>query len=466
MASSGSAARVARDRYPEALIGVAAVAGSLAHACLSPLFSSGDEMAHFDYAYQVWHGHLPIFERGLAVDPPWGFRPPVQWTAQHPPLFYAILSPAVGPLMDAGRPYAAGMAARAVNALLAGLLCWVVVWAVRGIVGRHREIALVAGFAVASAAWIFGVGGAVYNDVLGALVVATAVGAVARLLRDGPRGKWWWVLAFASMAAGLTRLALVPVIGLALLAVVAKGLFQPREARRREWLWPVVAIGAAMVASSGWFYARNVRLTGSISGAHPGWALEHTSRSHVPVAAIVSSPRSWAKLFGIFSYANDPGGVSLWLLLVVPVIVAAVAVTIRSLRSGVRRWWEAHGAMALFLVALGGLVAAMQFFYASSAAGNIFPRYSFPAIVPLALAVGVGIGGFGRGSVAIFGAWAVVAWVEFLRWVQAQPTRASAGEAALLPGASRVFAGIALLAATGAAIGIVGRLWRARSSNV
>ena len=44
---------------------VSAALLAAAFALSHPLFGvGGDEMAHFDYAYQVWHGRLPVFELG------------------------------------------------------------------------------------------------------------------------------------------------------------------------------------------------------------------------------------------------------------------------------------------------------------------------------------------------------------------------------------------------------------------
>jgi len=78
----------------------AVLAFSLAWAWSLTLLRNNDETGHFDYAYQVWHGRLPVFEDGVSVKPPFASIPPVQWTAQHPPLFYVIEAPFIGPFVD------------------------------------------------------------------------------------------------------------------------------------------------------------------------------------------------------------------------------------------------------------------------------------------------------------------------------------------------------------------------------
>lgn len=64
---------------------VMALSASLARALAVPLFGSADEVGHFDYAYQVWHGRLPDFYEGVVVDQIKGQTIPVQWVSQHPP---------------------------------------------------------------------------------------------------------------------------------------------------------------------------------------------------------------------------------------------------------------------------------------------------------------------------------------------------------------------------------------------
>ncbi|WP_036960808.1 hypothetical protein, partial [Promicromonospora kroppenstedtii] len=55
---------------------------SLTVALADAPYATGDEPPHVDYAYQVWHGDLPVFEDGLELRPDRAWLAPVQWTAQ------------------------------------------------------------------------------------------------------------------------------------------------------------------------------------------------------------------------------------------------------------------------------------------------------------------------------------------------------------------------------------------------
>lgn len=443
---------------------VMVLATTTARSLLTPLFSSGDEMAHFDYAVQVWHGDLPVFEDGLAVQTPWGSRPPVQWTSQHPPLFYLLLAPVVGPLYDAGHVYLAGMAGRALNSVIAAALCVAVMWAVRPLSGGRRHLPWIAGFAAASSFWVMGVGSAIYNDDIAALEITLVLGAALRLVtlpRERPGAgavpsvpaSAWWVLGAAAVAASLTRLALLPLIAVVLAVLVLRGLAAPGPLSRVAWVLRPTLVGLAMAAASGWFYLRNLHLTGSVSGGHPDWAMENTARTQPPVAEVATDPVYWAKLFGIFSAGNTPSGLTLWGLLAVPVLLGlllAGAAALRSADGEGPRPFPLPGVVLLLGVA-GGLTA-MQFVYVSSQAGNLFPRYSLPLLTLTCLLLAWGLGGLRRATPVLFGAWATVAWWQIVSWFLALPRSAGEGEAWLRPDLALPLVAVSGLAAAATAV--------------
>ena len=424
-----------------------------ARSLLSPLFSSGDEAAHFDYAVQVWHGQRPVFEEGLQVQVPWGIRPPVQWTSHHPPLFYLLLAPVVGPLYDAGTPWAAGMAGRAVCTLIAGALCVAVVWAVRPLTGGRRALPWIAGLVAASSPWVMGVGSAIYNDDLASLEITVAIGAALRLLtlpRGGtppPRGLWW-VLGVAAVAAASTRLALVPLVLVVLGALALRGLLVPGPSTRRSWVLRPVLVGLAMAAASGWFYLRNLRLTGSLAGGHPDWAMANTERTSPPTPLeVAGDPVYWAKLFGIFSPGNTPSGMTLWALLLVPSALGLVL----ALRARAVGTTDAPRPLVLpavlLLVGISALLTAMQFVYVSSAAGNLFPRYSLPILVVTCLLLAWGLGGSRRALPVLLVVWTATAWWQIVVFLLERPRTPADGQAPLRADLALPLLGVAVVAA-------------------
>ena len=444
------------------------LAATTARSFLTPLFSSGDEMAHFDYAVQVWHGDLPVFEDGLQVELPWGVRPPVQWTSQHPPLFYLLLAPVVGPLYDAGSPYLAGMAGRMVNTVIAAALCAAVMWAVRPLCGGRRWLPWIAGLAAASSPWVMGVGSAIYNDDIAALEITVVLGAALRLItlpREGTdalaaRTGTWWVLGVAAVAAASTRLALMPIVAVVFGALVLRGLLAPGPLPRRSWLLRPVLIGLAMIAATGWFYLRNVRLTGTVAGGHPEWAMANTDRTSPPAPLeVAADPVYWAKLLGIFSPGNTPDGLTLWALLVAPALLGAVLAIVlgaisrraRSAQHGAHAAGAAERPVGLpgvvMLAAVSGLLITMQFVYVSAAAGNLFPRYSLPILPVTCLLIAWGLGGLRRAAPFLVLAWSATAWWQIVVFLLGRPQVAATGQAELRPDLALPLLGVAVAAA-------------------
>lgn len=432
---------------------VTVLAATTARSFLTPLFSSGDEMAHFDYAVQVWHGRLPVFEDGLQVQLNWGTRPPVQWTSQHPPLFYLLLAPVVGPLYDAGHPYIAGMAGRVVNTMIAGALCVAVMWAVRPLTGGRRWIPWIAGLVAAASPWVMGVGSAIYNDDIAALEITVVLGAALRLITL-PRSSGipaheslWWVLGIAAVCAAGTRLALTPLIFVVFSMLVLRGLAAPGPLSRLGWVLRPTAIGLAMVAATGWFYLRNLRLTGSVTGGHPEWAKTNTERTDPPsVPEVFTDPGYWTKLIGIFSPGNVPGGLTLWGLLVTPAalgLVLALIAAVMDRRLPVQKHDDivdpTTAARPLLLpgvLLLAGvtlLLVVMQFVYVSREAGNLFPRYSLPVLMVICLLLAWGLGGIRRSVPLLLGLWSAVAWWQLITYLLERPREVSPDHAVVRP---------------------------------
>ena len=402
--------------------GVAAVACAV-HAFFSPLLSSADEAAHIDYAYQVWHGHLPIFEDGLTIQPGFGVVPPVQWVAQHPPLFYALEAPVIGPFLDAGRFALGGYAGRALNALLAAALVAVVVWAASQVLPGRRRIWLAAGLVTALNAWVIRVGGAVYNDLLAALTATLVLGVTVRILRRGPSWLSLGALAAAAGAALATRAALVVVVAVALAVLVVHAAATSRSVRRS-----LAAAGAAVgvlvlsVAPTAWFYLRNVHLTGSVLGGHPDWAAENLGRVTRPWSEVLVDPATWVNLWAVVGHDVLPRGVSTVWLLVVPALLAGAAVVVsawlRHTRPGTAQPRTTALTTAAVAAALALSVAAVvgtQVLYAAGG-GGLNPRYLLPVLFPISLTIAYGLMASRRLGTTLLAAWCTLTTAELGAW--------------------------------------------------
>lgn len=393
------------------LLATAALSGAM--AATSRLFSSGDEAAHVDYAYQVWHGRLPVFENGLMIDPSFGSAPPVQWVAQHPPLYYLFQAPFVGPFADAGHYMAAGMAGRAVNIAIACALVAAVMWACAAIVPRRPEVWLLAGAVAAVNPWVIRVGGSVYNDNFGALWATVLIGVTARLLRAGPsRGS---IIAFGLVAAA----ALGSRINLAVVVAGCAALLAAVWLAGRPRRWGAVAqlAGACLAAGLAWawFYWRNLDLTGSVTGAHPEYwsGTSNGERISRPLGETIGDGDVWRVLLWVFGWDRHHPAGDLAILLV-PLALAALAAVLLWLRGRTDR---ASQAIVALLAGVSGIVVCLQLWYAAGA-GVPNARYLLPVIAPIAIAIGWVLAVRHRAWTVVVVAWFAVALAGFGEWIR------------------------------------------------
>ncbi|MEP9383518.1 DUF2142 domain-containing protein [Nocardioides cheoyonin] len=245
---------------------------------MAPL-RQADERAHAGYAIVLAEGHLPTIDSRIPYDP--GRYPGLSdsmfgkdlahrdiWTANHPPLYYALSVPLVY-LGDAiGHPGATLLGMRALNGfgfaatvLLVGLLA-------RELLPRRPAVAVVSSAVALSAGSMTFLGGAIYNDGLANAAAFLTLLAGLRMVRGGI-SRPWLVTAVASgvAAAALRSTGLVAVAVTCAAVLVAAYL---RDRSRRGLLRGLVlgaGPGVAAAVAIGWFYVRNLRLYGDLTAS-------------------------------------------------------------------------------------------------------------------------------------------------------------------------------------------------------
>lgn len=390
-----------------------AVLGSLAQGFGSPPLATADETAHLDYAVQVWHGHLPVFENGLTIHPAFGAAPPVQWVAQHPPLFYLLLAPVVGPLVDAGHMDAAVLAGRVENAFLAGVVVLATAWSARRILPGRPAVAAVAAIVTALCGLVLLVGGTVYNDLLTAAFSALAIGVAATALRSGLSTRLVVLGALVTAFGMLSRLS----FAVSLVAVVAAFALAP-VVRSSVWravrvrLAAVVAVVVAPAIASGWFYWRNRELTGSITGGHPEWSQANLGRVTRPVTAVALDPAFWHQLFAVYRFGLSASSIVPWLLLLVPLLLAGAGALAWCVRNRSWRGSRADRLVSAMLVCvvLATIVVELRYVAGGGAANT---RYALPLLPVLAVPMAMGLTGISRLRVVLVPLWTVGAAIVF-----------------------------------------------------
>jgi 4-amino-4-deoxy-L-arabinose transferase-like glycosyltransferase len=348
-----------------------------------------DESSHISYALRVAHGHLPKLDEPnvRGVIPHMQTKLPI-FTANHPPLLYAIVAVPLEIGVRAHRPILGLRAARATSFLFA--VATVIGAAIlAGLVLPGREsVPVVAAAVVALTPIVPHETALVYNDAIGMAASTWLLIAGMLIFRRGPTRRLVLLLlamsAFAALARSSSLFALPSAIALAGFGT-------------RRWR-PALLLGAASVSvvalAGGWFYLRNKHLYGSYLGngylKRPnGQAI--VKRPYLDALVDVRVERimvdrlwnGWVLLSRLPKWPEWVGGV-VQLTAVVGVAEAAR----RALRRGARPGRETviiWSCLGLFsLIVLASVVGFL------SIGGNAHARYLFPLLPVFGILIGIG----------------------------------------------------------------------------
>lgn len=402
---------------------VASLGAGAAYALSQPLYGTADEAAHANHAYNLWHGHLVRSLEPMTMPQLWGFRAPFDWTAQHPPLFYVLEAPLVGPLTDAGRLLAAGYAGRALSAVLAGLLVVAVMWAARGVAPKRPDLMVAAGVLTAISPMVVPTAGLILNDSLFAMWVALLVGQTARMLRTGVTTPGAAVFAVAGCGALGTRLpGAVFIVMCAGMVALAWLVIRPRR-------WPdmvrlVVACLVPVVVNA-WFYLRNREMTGNLAGARPelvGQPGPGKNRTFRTFPEAVADPTVWKGFFATHGFDLVDSNLAAAVLLGIPLAVALAAAAVLTWR---RHATKAEILVGLLLVGLVTGVIVLQLHYVTGGGGASW-RYIMPVVVVTSIATGWALTLVPRLVWLSVPAWVTATFVPFAMFV-ARPGEGAVG---------------------------------------
>lgn len=402
------------------------LAASVARAFTYPPLGSGDEPAHFDYAVSVWHLQLPVFEDGIRHPAPFGVTTPVQWVSQHPPLYYALLAPLVGPLHDGGLPLAAVMAGRSMSALMAGGVVLAAAWAAWRCFPGHRRLPGAVAIVTAGNGMLVQQGASIYNDVLFVLLVVLACGIAGAAIRSGTGPGLATAAALVGAAGMSTRLSFA--LWLAALVVATLCARRVQLGRLRGVAARVVAatvpLGAA-VAASGWFWAHNVATAGNVSGRRADWGIENMDRVVRPHTEVALDGDFWTGLWGVYRGTTAPTDPVQWVLLLLPMLVAAaIGIVLWSRRRpetpGARHPGRRPTALVVVMFAtVTVLLTAVEVDYVHGGGAPI-TRYALTVLPVISIAVAAGLTGVRRASGVLVAAWTALAAVPYLSLVDLQ----------------------------------------------
>jgi hypothetical protein len=387
----------------------------LLQALTVPPFLWTDEPSHYAYADEVSRGHLPTIETpvrtggSVTLERIMARRDPARrtiWTANHPPLFYLAEAGPVRAATALAGPDAGLIAGRIVSVLLAAAGVALVGLLARLLVPGRPAVAVAAAALAGLLPSFASISARLFNDSL-AFLTATALFAVAvAWIVKGPSPARLGLLAAAAAAAAATRASGLLAVGVAGLAVVAGSWLHAHErGTRRPWLagaGPGLVVAVAVAATSGWFWLRNLRLYGDLTGSAALLArFERAPRGSAlgilrdPGFWEVQQRRLWDPTYDLTALAPNQTR-SLWLLGLIPLagLLLAGVGFLRRRRAGLTGP-PPPGRNRLTVAWLLGIVllGLMQLSVAMFAAdgGGAHARYLFPALGVLAVAAAAGL---------------------------------------------------------------------------
>lgn len=353
---------------------VAFLAGVGASVAINQSFPnwSSDEPPHLGYVESLRDGTLPTISTPTIKDPAAydglasdlagkDAAHDVVWTANHPPLFPALLVPIWS--ADVLPVSVRIVAMRLVNTLL--FCCWLVAsWLLMRDLAPRRPALVALATALSITPVLAMRSGFLMNDGLAATAGTVLVLAAGRLLRTEDQRYLWLAAAAGVVAAGTRASGVVVVAVTCLVTLVVWG-------HRHGWLAGArraALIGGVPALVWGWFYLRNLGLYGDLTGQQA--LLTQFGRSPV---------RHPADLLA------DPGTKELLLtspLLVLMLVVAApsmAAYVVRRRRNLDPTLWTG--------IVLGGLLL-IQLAQFRLAGGGFHDRYLIPVLPFLTLGLG------------------------------------------------------------------------------
>jgi hypothetical protein len=287
--------------HPLAVPALMAVLICLAGAHVAVSFGipswANDEAPHLGYVATLAHGELPTIDSPIIDDPArfppdsWGLLgwDPAHrdiWTANHPPMYHVLLVPVWW--LTSGDLSHAVIAMRLVNTL--GFGCWVLLVGLiaRDLVPRRPAVAALAAVVAATPSLVMR-SGFLMNDGWGSAAALLVMLMTIRMLRGGADAVTSRRVAVAALAGVLAAGTRAP--GVLVVAVCSLALLLSARRDRRLLLAAAVVAGVPAAATT-WFYLRNLRQYGDLTGQ--GALLEKFQRSPVEsLSGLVGIPGLW-----------------------------------------------------------------------------------------------------------------------------------------------------------------------------
>ncbi|MFZ2125761.1 MAG: hypothetical protein WA087_04230 [Candidatus Saccharimonadales bacterium] len=344
-----------------------------------------DTQYHIDYVWKVYNGGLPNFNDGITYSPlvrGGNFHA----TASHPPLFYMIHAPILGPLLNEGRWKEAIAVGRVINILLGVLCILALAWAGWVFGGAKRTLMAVAVPAIGTLMYRFTTLNTIFgNDVLIVLFATLALIFVYKLLKNGLQPKYIVALGLVSVFGMATKATYIVILGISLLAVTVAFILHGKGGLRRRTIYGALIsflIAIVVTLSIGWFYYRNYQSSGSWFKSSPD---DYTGgRVYKSLQDVFRGIKLWELL-----YTNSSPAPYISTAITSMAVSGFITLKFKTIRSFYKKD-RARLIMIIFmiLVFIGLFITQIRL---AVGYGSINFRYLLPALLPISLFLSYGL---------------------------------------------------------------------------
>ena len=402
-----------------ALVLAVQIALGVLYASVTPIFEASDELWHYAVVREITaNGRLPVQDPAIAA--PWAQE------GSQPPLYYALAAWLTGridaadtaamivpnPLAKVGIPLAAdnknmvahppgqsplqGGATSAVflirlfSILLGTATAYVTFRLAAALYPTQPSIALLAAAIVAFNPMVLFINASVNNDNLLMLLSAAALWLMVRAVQTEPaslRARQTLLLGVVLGLASLTKVSGALLLPIAALAVTFMAW---RERSWRAWLLHGSILVVTVAAIAGWWYLRNLRLYGELTGIARMVEIAGARPAGFGLADLRGEWRSfWYSFWGLFGAFNVLAPRWFYLLTGGLTLAAGAGLALRLVRLvRARRLpanWQSHTLLALFIVLTAIGVARWTLLTPASQG-----RLMFGALAPITLYLALG----------------------------------------------------------------------------
>jgi hypothetical protein len=362
-----------------------------------PPFVPRDESSHVTYALDLMHGTIPRVDDVNPKDAIPGLEPLRTWTANHPPLFYALATVPLKASEAIDDPVLGVRGMRFIN-LAFGAIAVLMAGSIGALLlPRRPEAPILASCGLGLAGSVPDLFGVAYNDGLGVAAGVSILVVALRILREGPSRRLLIALALLAAVGSLSRFtAFMPIGFAAVLAAIGVYLHAgERIAATARALRPssrrLLQAGAvfclpfaAAAIASGWWYLRNRREYGSFTGT--SFIIHMQGRHpHSGYLTVLKLGWFWRKMhddiWGAYVRSGSLAPMPRW----IPETATAIGIVCLLVAFG--RWWAVGrprpaliDAIAWTVMIVFALASVWQIVRFYTTGGNAHVRYAYAAL--------------------------------------------------------------------------------------